>query len=137
MSRAAPLRTDGSQAGFTIIEVLVALAVVAVCIVAIGSVVSTNARGVRSLEQHVELIQTARSVMATGIPPRAELGTGVVSGRLNDHPWQIDIEPLGGAWTVPDSDAAWAPELVKIHVQSPSGGAFDLETIRLMHRPRQ
>ncbi|MGA7717622.1 MAG: prepilin-type N-terminal cleavage/methylation domain-containing protein, partial [Bradyrhizobium sp.] len=37
---------DGRAAGFTIIEVLVALAVVAVSIVAIGSVMSTNARGV-------------------------------------------------------------------------------------------
>jgi hypothetical protein len=26
---------------------------------------------------------------------------------------------------------------VKIHVQSPGGGAFELQTIRLMHRPRQ
>jgi len=53
---------------------LIALAVVALGIVAIGSVMSTNARGVRSLEQHVALMPTARSAMMTGIPPRAELG---------------------------------------------------------------
>jgi general secretion pathway protein I len=137
LSRAAPRRIDGPQAGFTIIEVLIALAVVAVCIVSIGSVMSTNARGVRSLEQHVALIQTARSAMTTGIPPRAELGPGVLSGELNDHRWQIEIGPLGGDWVVPNADVTWIPQLVKIHVQSPSGGAFDLETIRLMHRPRQ
>jgi general secretion pathway protein I len=137
LSRAAPPRIDGPQAGFTIIEVLIALAVVAVGMVAIGSVMSTNARGVRLLEQHVELMQTARSVMTTAIPPRAELGPGVLSGRLNDRQWQIDIGPLGGAWVVPDTDAAWIPELVKIHVQSPSGGTVDLQTVRLMRRPRQ
>jgi general secretion pathway protein I len=38
--------TDRSDAGFTILEVLVALAVVAVSIVAICSVMSTNIRGV-------------------------------------------------------------------------------------------
>jgi general secretion pathway protein I len=135
--RAASPRIDGPQAGFTILEVLIALAVVAVCIVAIGSVMSTNVRGVRSLEQHVELLQAARSAMATGIPPRAELGPGVLSGQLNDHRWQIDIGPPGGGWLVPDADVTWVPQLVKIHVQSPTGGAFDLQTIRLVHRPRQ
>jgi general secretion pathway protein I len=119
------------------IEVLIALAVVAVGVVAIGSVMATNVRGVRSLEQHVALIQTARSTMATEIPPRAELGPGVLSGQLNDHRWQIDIGPLGEGWTVADANVSWIPQLVKIHVQSPSGGAFDLQTVRLMHRPRQ
>jgi general secretion pathway protein I len=137
LSREAPRRIDGPQAGFTIIEVLIALAVVALCLVSIGSVMSTNARGVRSLEQHVALMQTARSVMTTGIPPRAELGPGALTGQLNDHRWQIEIGPLAGDWVVPNADVTWIPQLVKIHVQSPSGGAFDLETVRLMHRPRQ
>jgi general secretion pathway protein I len=137
LSRAAPPRIDGPQAGFTIIEVLIALAVVAIGIAAIGSVMSTNVRGVRSLEQHLALVQTARNAMATEIPPRAEIGPGVLSGRLNDHRWQIDIGPMGGSWTLLDADVRWIPELVKIHVQSPSGGAFDLQTVRLMHRPRQ
>ncbi|MBY0380401.1 MAG: type II secretion system GspH family protein [Xanthobacteraceae bacterium] len=135
MSRAVLPRTDDPQAGFTLIEVLIALAVVGVCIVAIGSVMSTNLRGVRSLEQHVELMQAARNVMATGIPPRAELAPGVLSGELNGRRWQIDIGPLGGAGVVPDADVAWIPQLVKIHVQTPSGGALDLQTVRLMHRP--
>ena len=137
MSRTAPPPIDGRNAGFTIIEVLIALAVVAVCIVAIGAVMSTNVRGVRSLEHHVELMQAARSAMTTGIPPRAELGPGVLSGQLNDHRWQIEIGPLDGGWVVPDADVSWIPQLVKIHVQSPTGGASDLQTIRLMHRPRQ
>ncbi|SHJ56782.1 general secretion pathway protein I [Bradyrhizobium lablabi] len=137
MSRALLPPIDGPQSGFTIIEVLIALAVVAVCIVAIGSVMSTNARGVRSLEQHVELMQAARNAMITQIPPRNEIGPGVLSGELNNHQWQIDIGPLGEGWVVPDADVRWIPQLVKIHVQSPGGGALDLQTIRLMHRPRQ
>ena len=81
MSPATPPPIDGPVAGFTIIEVLIALAVVAVSVVAIGSVMSTNVRGVRSLEQHVTLMQTARTVMTTGIPSRAELAPGALSGR--------------------------------------------------------
>jgi general secretion pathway protein I len=135
--RVAPPRIDGPQAGFTMIEVLIALAVVAVGIVAIGSVMATNVRGVGSLERHVALIQTVRSIMATEIPSRAEFAPGVLSGQLNDHRWQIDIGPLSGGWAVTDANVGWIPQLVKIHVQSPSGGAFDLQTVRLMHRPRQ
>jgi general secretion pathway protein I len=137
LSRATPRQIDGSEAGFTIIEVLIALAVVAVSIVAIGSVMSTNVRGVKSLEQHVALMQATRSTMTTAIPQRAELAPGVSSGQLNDYRWQIDIGPLGGGWVVPDADVAWIPQLVNIRVQSPAGGGYDLQTIRLMHRPRQ
>jgi general secretion pathway protein I len=130
-----PPSTDSHDAGFTIIEVLIALALVAVSILAIGSVMSTNVRGVRLLEQHVTLMQTARSVMTTNIPPRAELGLGTLSGQVNDHQWKIDVGPLGENWAVPGADAAWIPALVRIQVRSPSGAVSDLKTVRLMRGP--
>ncbi len=135
MSRAAPPSIDGREAGFTIIEVLIALAVVAVSIVAIGSVMSTNVRGVRLLEQHVTLMQTARTVMTAGIPPRADLGPGVLSGQIDDYKWTVDVAPMGEGWDVPGADVAWIPALVRIHVQSPTGAVSDLRTVRLMRRP--
>ena len=137
MSPAAPPPIDGRDAGFTILEVLIALAVVAVSIVAIGSVMSTNVRGVRLLEQHVTLMQTARTVMTAGIPPRAELGPGVLSGQIDDYKWTIDVGPMGEGWDVPGADAAWIPAIVRIRVRSPSGAVSDLRTVRLMHRPPQ
>lgn len=137
MSPAVPPPTDGRIAGFTIIEVLIALAVVAVSVVAIGSVMSTNVRGVRLLEQHVTLMQAARSIMTTGIPPRAELGPGALSGKIDGYQWKIDVEALGEGWAVPGADVAWIPALVKVRVRSPSGAASDLRTVRLMHRPSQ
>ena len=129
--------TDGRDAGFTIIEVLIALAVVAVSIVAIGSVMSTNIRGVRSLEQHVTLMQTARSVMAADVPPRGEIGVGTWSGRTNDHQWRIDVSPMGDEWSAAGDKAAWIPALVRIQVRSPSGAVMDLSTVRLMHGQQQ
>ena len=137
MSPAAPQPIDRSDAGFTIIEVLIALALVAVSIVAIGSVMSTNARGVRLLEQHVTLMQTAHSVMAAGIPLRAELGPGALSGQIDDYKWTIDVGPLGEGWDVPGADVAWIPALVRVRVRSPSGAVSELHTVRLMHRPPQ
>jgi general secretion pathway protein I len=131
------LPTDRRDAGFTIIEVLIAVAIVAVSIVAIGSVMSTNARGVQALENHVALIESAQTVFATAIPPRKELAPGTLSGQLRDFRWWVDIGPVGGDWLVEGADVAWMPELVKIRVRSPSGATVDLETVRLMHRPRQ
>jgi len=142
LSRATPSPTDRADrergdSGFTIIEALIALAIVAVSIAAIGSVMSTNVRGVQSLEKHVALMQTAQMVMATAIPQRAKLAPGVLSGQLRDYRWQVDVGPLSGGWVVPDADVAWVPELVKVRVRAPGGGAIDLETVRLMARPRQ
>lgn len=132
MFRATP-PIDGRAAGFTIIEVLVALAIVAVSIVAIGSVMSTNVRGVRSLERHVTLVQTMRSVIAAELPSRAQVGFGTLSGKTNDHQWKIDIGSMGEEWKAPSDDVAWIPALVRIQVRSPSGAVMDLRTVRLVH----
>jgi general secretion pathway protein I len=124
-------RTDRPDAGFTIIEVLVALALVAVVIVAIGSVMATNVRGVRSFEQHVALTQAARAVMTNGIPPRAGLHAGASSGQIDGYRWTVDVSPLGGEWSGPPADAPWVPQLVRVRVTSPSGAVSDIRTVRL------
>jgi general secretion pathway protein I len=134
---ATPPPTDRHDAGFTIIEVLIALAIVAVGIVAIGSVMATNVRGVRSLEQHVALMQATRTLMAAGIPVRAKLGPGALSGQTDDYRWTVEVGPLGGDWAVPGADVAWVPELVRIRVRSPSGATSDIRTVRLIHRPAE
>jgi general secretion pathway protein I len=133
----APQTTDRTDAGFTIIEVLIALAVVAAGIVAIGSVMSTNVRGVRSMEQHVLLKQAAQAALAVSIPRRAELAPGTLSGQTGDYHWQVEIGPLSGDLAVSSGDAAWIPELVSVNVRSPGGAVVELHTVRLMHRPRQ
>ena len=128
-----PASTD-RDAGFTIIEVLIALAIVAVSIVAIGSLMAANSRGVRSLEQHVALMQTTRAVMMTGIPPREELRPGPSSGQADGYRWTVDVRPLGGEWAVSGADTPWIPELVRVRVTSPSGALSDIRTVRLMRR---
>jgi general secretion pathway protein I len=137
LSPARRLPIDRFEAGFTILEVLIALAIVAVAVVAIGSVMSTNARGVRTLENHVALMETAQIVLATEVPPRKELRPGVLSGQLHDFRWRIDIGPVGGDWIVDDADVAWIPELVKVRVRAASGAAAELETVRLMPKAQQ
>lgn len=120
-------------------EVLIALAVVSIAMIAIGYVMSTNARGVRVLEDHVALVETAQAVFATAIPSRKDLAPGSLSGQLRTYRWQIDIGAVGGGGggVVDHPDLAWIPELVKVRVRSPSGAAIDLETVRLMRGPKR
>jgi general secretion pathway protein I len=94
-------------------------------------------RGVRSLEQHVALMQATRTVMAAGIPPRAQLAPGALSGQTDGYRWTVELGPLGGDWAVPGADVGWVPELVRIRVRSPSGATFDIRTVRLIHRPAE
>jgi general secretion pathway protein I len=135
--RVTPPATDSREAGFTILEVLIALALVAVSLVAIGSLMATNARGVRKLEQHVALTQAVRTVMTTGIPPRAGLSPGTSSGQTDNYHWTIDVSPLGDGWTVPGANIPWVPELVRVRVKSPTGAVSDIRTVRLMPRPSE
>jgi general secretion pathway protein I len=126
---------DRGDAGFTIIEVLVALAIVAISIVAISSLMAGNARGVRALERHVELIQAVRALMAAGIPPRTQLRPGTSTGQAKGYRWTIDVTPLGGGWAVDSPAVPWVPELVRVRVRSATGALSDIRTVRLI--PRQ
>ena len=129
--------TDRGDAGFTILEVLVALTLVAVVIVAVGAVMAGNVRGVRALDRHVALMQATRAAMAAAIPPRGQLAQGTSSGQTDGYRWTVDVSPLGGEWTVPNSEVAWMPELVRVRVRSPNGAVSDIRTVRLMKRPSE
>jgi general secretion pathway protein I len=129
--------TERHDAGFTILEVLVALALVAVVIVAVGAVMAGNVRGVRALDRHVALMQATRTAMATAIPPRDQLQQGTSSGQNDGYRWTVDVSPLGGEWTVPNSEIAWVPELIRVRVRSPGGAVSDIRTVRLMKRPSE
>jgi general secretion pathway protein I len=133
LSRA--VATDRSAAGFTIIEALIALAVVTICIVAISSLMGSTARGVRQLESHVSLVQAANNVLVLDLPRRAEAGNVELTGQSMDHHWRMQIEPVFDGIEAPTADALWLPQRVKLRVQAPSGASLDLETIRLFRRP--
>lgn len=128
MSRATAREQWRARAGFTIIEVLVALAVMATSLAAIGAVAAANARGSRALDQRVALLQTARAV-ETGIPKRRDLAFGETEGEIAGHRWQMVVRPL--AFDGVPADSPWVPKDVVIRVRAPSGATIELETVRL------
>lgn len=120
------------QAGFTIIEALVALALVSILLASISSLVANNAQGIRHLEQHVALIETAR-LIASSIPRAGEPLPRDLAGRLAGFAWQMRASPFRGESSiVPGS--RFIPTLIELRVRSPSGAILSLQTIRLQNR---
>jgi general secretion pathway protein I len=118
-----------ASAGFTLIEALIALAVTAVALSAIGSLMASNMRGSGKIAQHLDLIAAARAV-ETALPDRTGLTPGELSGEMHGLPYSVSITPFASDY-VNSRAPAWIPEIVMITVGSPSGGRFQLKTIRL------
>ncbi len=120
------------QAGFTVIEALIALAIVSVVLASIGSLVATNVQSTRHLEQHVALMETARLV-ASSLPRQGEPLPSNIAGKLAGFAWQMRASPFSGQGPVV-SKSAFVPELIELKVRSPSGATVSLQTIRLQSR---
>ena len=119
------------SAGFTLIEILVTLAVAAICLAAIGSLMAGNLRGSGRIAQHIALVERMRAV-ETGLPNRASLATGTLSGDLDGQAWSVDIGPFPSDAVNPRAAKIWTPQTILVTVHSPSGALLQLETIRLV-----
>jgi general secretion pathway protein I len=125
-----------ARAGFTLIEVVVALAVVATSLIAIGAVAATSARGTRSIEQHLALVETTRIVAAT-LPKDEQTSLDGLSGEILGHRWRIALAPFVGSGIYHPPESSWIPLTVVVRVRSPSGAVYGFETVRLQRRPTQ
>jgi general secretion pathway protein I len=118
-------------AGFTLLEVLIALAVVAVVLTAVGSLMAATVRGTLSLDQHLGLVETARAI-ETGLPDRGELTVGKsLTGEMRGYRWRVDVLPFQATFIDPRVTATWLPQAIRITVQSPTGQILRVNTVRL------
>jgi general secretion pathway protein I len=130
--------------GFTLIEVLVALAVLAVVLGAIGSVVGTTVNSIRSVDRRLPLLETAQNLLAA-LPDRDALQPGTQTGGSGEYRWRIDVVPLAvsppapppatasllGAQQAAPPPPKWQPYAITVRVQASEGPPVRLDTVRL------
>lgn len=121
------------RAGFTLIEVVVALALIAVGLTAIGSLIATTIRGTHALDQHLSLAETARAVEAA-LPSRDDLPAQSSSGEMAGHRWRVDLLPFQASFVDPRLPSPWLPQTVVITVRAPNGPVLQINTVRLQRR---
>lgn len=123
--------SDGT-AGFTLIEALVALAIVAAVLGSIGGVIATSVKGTRGIDQRIALSGTAESLLAA-LPARTLLKPGRQSGELSGHRWRIDVSPMNvPVTTEAPQTGRFVPLAVTMRLQSPGGPAMQVTTVRLV-----
>ena len=123
-----------AAAGFTLIETLVALAIIAAVLSSIGAVIATTVKGTRSIDQRLALTGTAETLLAA-LPGRSLLKPGRQSGELAGHRWRMDVSPMNiaAASDAPQTQR-FVPLAVNMRLQAPGGPAMQVTTVRLMPR---
>jgi prepilin-type N-terminal cleavage/methylation domain-containing protein len=119
------------QAGFTLLETLVALAVSAMVIAAIARLTYAGQRTAIASERRVDAVETLRKVVAA-LPARSQLG-GALTGSLDGHAWRVEARAFSQAPALPAGalHIAWTPVLVHVAVRGPAGDLIGLDMIRL------
>ncbi|MBR0688904.1 prepilin-type N-terminal cleavage/methylation domain-containing protein [Bradyrhizobium manausense] len=126
--------SDGA-AGFTLIEALVALAIIAIVLGTIGSVIAVTTKGTRSIDQHLALASTAETLLAD-LPARGLLKPGRQSGQLAGSRWRVDIAPMNVAGGDPATDR-FVPLAINLRLQRADGAAIQVTTVKLVPRAAQ
>ena len=125
-----------ATAGFTLLEVLVALSVVAVGLASIGALVASSVRGVHSIESRLPRLETARAIMAA-LPDRDQLPSGILMGEIANHPWRIDVSPFAASDIGLPQSVDWVPKSIVVTVSSPTGAEMKISTINLVRGDRK
>jgi general secretion pathway protein I len=128
-------RSCSDAAGFTLIEALVALAIIAVVLGTIGSVIATTVKGTRAIDQHLALAGTAETLLAD-LPARSLLKPGRQSGELAGSRWRVDVAPMNVAGGDPATDR-FVPLAVNLRLQRADGSAIQITTVKLVPRAAQ
>ena len=124
-------KSDGA-AGFTLIEALVALAIVAAVLSSIGTVIATTVKGTRSIEQRLALTGAAETLLAA-LPARNQLKPGRQSGETAGHRWRIEVSPMRVAEPGdPPQTRRFVPLAIDMRLQMPGGAAMQVTTVRLV-----
>ena len=112
--------------GFTLIEALAALAIVAITLATIGNLANTTLRSGLHVQRHLAAVETLGALLS--VPLDRHLGDGAArAGEMAGRYWRIETSPMGA----PSGRSPWALEKVRVTVTGEGAGAT-LETLHLV-----
>lgn len=120
--------------GFTVVEVLVALTAAAMILAAIANLAHGSARLTGRASVRVAEVALAQALFADPADRAAdaEPRSGVASGGLR---WRLALAPSADETADGVAAGGWTPAVVRLDVRDPGGGAWSVETIRLVKAP--
>jgi general secretion pathway protein I len=96
-NQAARALAANQKSGFTLVEIIVALAILALCLDVILTAISDGLRRIGDAEAQAEAASLARSLLAqagSAVP----LNNGAAAGQLeNGFRWRLSVSPYGAA----------------------------------------
>ena len=116
--------------GFTLIEALVALAVLSAGLAAIGQLGFQTVAAARRAQTRLFLTAAARKAYAA-LPEGQAFGDGTLSGEIDGAAWRLQTSPYGFDAPGAPPHRAWTPQAVRLIVAGPTGGNLIIDTIRL------
>jgi len=119
-----------ARRGFTLLEILVALSILAV---ALGAILQSFSSGLRSLgaaETHALALMHARSQLAK-VGSIIPLEFGEQTGAAGEFEWTVSVRLFESQEGDPVLDAALVPYQLDVTVTWPGGGQVGLTTIRV------
>ena len=131
----APFRSSNSGSGFTLIEILVAFAILALTLTALLQVFASGLRNVDAADRHLMATMLARSVLedvGTEIPIIAgERSAEIEQG----YRWTVRILPSAAISPVSNSEWIHVPYEVHVEISWKGRPVTTLTTLRLVAEP--
>ena len=120
-----------ATAGFTLLEALIAIVILALSLSALLSLYSTGLRGINVIAGQLRARLLAQSVMAELSYDRA-LRPGTLEGRFDQFAWTLSVTPFEDGDADPRQPGPWTMHQLDLTVSWPVGRRFELQTLRML-----
>jgi prepilin-type N-terminal cleavage/methylation domain-containing protein len=119
--------------GFTLLEALTAIVILALSLSTLMAAYRTGLQGVAAIDDHLRARLLAQSVLAEWTQYRI-LQPGRFQGRLDRFTWTVAIMPFDEAGgTYRQQSDQWKLHKLTVGVSWPHGRQIELNTLRLLH----
>jgi prepilin-type N-terminal cleavage/methylation domain-containing protein len=120
------------EGGFTLLETLTALAILAIALVGLFDAHALGLRGATAADHHAEARMLAQSLLADAVGANHErvVPRRGAAGRFG---WAIEAQPVKEDWGQLKSDAGWQLNHVRVSVTWDANRRVQLDTFKLGH----